>query len=161
MLERWLSWNLGCIISSVPLVLGVFRPFTLYTLTKGGQLQGDQPWVCIPCPISQESCLVVEWQTSQRAMHGRGILFPESSLVDCIPPGLLFWGPARIPSLHPEPLAAFFCCLGCSFDGWALALVPDSQVPQQFGGRCCHKPSAPNLHWVDLSAPAAMLSFCS
>ena len=87
------------------------------------------------------------------------VLFPESTLADCIPPFLLLWGPARIIPLHPEPLAASLCCLWCSFDGQALALAPDSQVSQQFGGRCCHKSSATNLHWADFCAPATLFCF--
>ena len=73
-------------------------------------------------------------------------------------------------SLHANPIgmrakqmpqgimAVFLCCLRCSFDSQALALAPDSQVPQQFGGGC-HKTSATNIHWADFCVSAMLFGF--
>lgn len=49
---------------------GVFQPFTTYTLPKAGQLQGDQPWTCIPCPNSRFLLLLnmTLWYAFTRSM---------------------------------------------------------------------------------------------
>lgn len=114
------------IISSVPLVPRVFRPFTLYTLPKGGQRQGDQSYACVPYPISHRSCLVVDSQ------HPMGLCMAgaSSSLNQAFLTAYLLTlslrGPAGVFPLHPKPLTAAFCRLRYSSDcrTLALALIP-------------------------------------
>lgn len=71
-------------ISSAPSDLRAFHSLTLYTLLKGGQLQGDQAWV--PCTISLEMCPVVKVADIPEDYAWRRRPFPWVMLkADCIP----------------------------------------------------------------------------
>jgi len=76
-------------------IRGCFGLSTLDTLIKGGQLQGDQTWACVPCPIIRKI----------RTMQGRRRLLPwvkhkadripsASSwrVVTWVPKGVIGWG---------------------------------------------------------------------
>lgn len=57
-------------------LMGCFRLSSLDTLLNGGQPQVDQACACIPCPLR-----VYIAGAAAGTMLGRGVLFPESSLV--------------------------------------------------------------------------------
>lgn len=67
------------IISSVPLCHRVFQPLTLWTLSRGGQLQEDQTWACVQSPISHESLwLTVYLLSHYLGAQLRSFLFSQS-----------------------------------------------------------------------------------
>ncbi len=82
------------------------------------------------------------------ALHGRGVLLPESGLsltahhlsLPCCPDGVL--------TLDPEPVTAFFSSTWYGLDGLLERATFHPYFSQQTGGRCCNKsPCIPPLLW--------------